>query len=76
MKPMAGSSIKEVKEVKLNPSKPFTGKRMDLNRFLQDIFVYLFINNDYYNTDKKKIGFVLSFLMEGDAAYDMEGTIH
>ena len=59
---MAGSSIKEVKEVKLNPPKPFTGKRTDLNRFLQDIFGYLFINNDYYDTDEKKIGFVLSFL--------------
>ena len=48
---MAGSSIKEVKEVKLNPPKPFTRKRTDLNRFLQDIFVYLFINNNYYDTD-------------------------
>ena len=67
---MAGSSTKaaEAKEIKLNPPRPFTGKRMDLNRFLQDIFVYLFINKEYYDTDKKKIGFVLSFLTEGDAA--------
>ena len=65
---MAGSTIKEVKEVKLNPPKPFTRKRTDLNKFLQDIFVYLFINNDYYDTDEKKIGFVLSFLVEGDTA--------
>ena len=45
-------------------------ERMDLNWFLQDIFIYLglFINKDYYDTDEKKISFVLSFLTEGDAA--------
>ena len=59
---------KETKETKLNPPKPFIGKRTDLNRFLQDIFVYLFINQNHYDTDEKKIGFVLSFLTEGDAA--------
>ena len=55
-------------QVKLNPPRPFTGKRTDLNRFLQDIFVYLFINREHYNNEEKKIGFVLSFLTEGDAA--------
>lgn len=58
----------DTKETKMNPPRPFTGKRTDLNRFLQDIFVYLSINKDHYDTDDKKIGFVLSFLTEGDAA--------
>ena len=62
---MAGSATEkkpaETKEVKLNPPRPFVGKRTDLNRFLQDIFVYLMINKDHYDTDEKKIGFVLSF---------------
>ena len=58
----------ETKEVKLNPPRPFVGKRTDLNRFLQNIFVYLTINKDHYDTNEKKIGFVLSFLMEGDVA--------
>ena len=66
----------ETKEVKLDPSRHFVGKRTDLNRFLQDIFVYLMINKDHYDTDEKEIGFVLSFLMEGDAAIWKEQFVH
>ena len=67
---MAGSATKpaESKEIKLNPPRPFIGKQTDLNRFLQDVFIYLTINKNYFDDDEKKIGFVLSFLMEGDAA--------
>ena len=57
-----------VKKTELNPPKIFTGKRTDLQRFLQDTFVFLTINKEHYNTDDKKIAFVMSFMTEGDAA--------
>ena len=56
------------KKIELNPPKIFTGKRTDLQRFLQDTFVFLTINKEHYDTDDKKIAFVMSFMTEGDAA--------
>ena len=56
------------KKTELNPPKIFTGKRTDLQRFLQDTFVFLTINKEHYNTDDKKIAFVMSFMTDGDAA--------
>ena len=32
-------------ELKLNQPKPFTGKREDLKKFLQDVWLYLYVNN-------------------------------
>ena len=57
-----------VKKTELNPPKVFTGKRTNLQRFLQDTFVFLTINKEHYNTDDKKIAFVMSFMTDGDAA--------
>ena len=57
-----------VKETELNPPKPFTGKRTDLQRFLQDTFVFLMINKEHYNNNDKKIAFIMSFMTDGDAA--------
>ena len=57
-----------VKKTELNPPKVFTGKRTDLQRFLQDTFVFLTINKEHYNTNDKKIAFVMSFMTDGDAA--------
>ena len=57
-----------IKKTELNPPKVFTRKRTDLQRFLQDIFVFLTINKEHYNTDDKKIAFVMSFMTDGDAA--------
>ena len=57
-----------IKKTELNPPKVFTGKRTDLQRFLQDTFVFLTINKEHYNTDDKKIAFVMSFMTDGDAA--------
>ena len=57
-----------IKKTELNPPKIFTGKRTDLQRFLQDTFVFLTINKDHYNTDDKKIAFVMSFTTDGNAA--------
>ena len=60
-------SEKKPSELKLNQPKPFTGKRTKFDGFLQDVELYLDINEDTYNTDKKKIGYALSFMNEGDA---------
>ena len=57
-----------VKKTELNPPKPFTGKRTDLKRFLQDTFVFLTINKEHYNNNDKKIAFVMSFMTDGDTA--------
>jgi Ty3 transposon capsid-like protein/Zinc knuckle len=58
----------KAREVKLNPPKPFTGKREDLKKFLQDTSLYILVNDKIYDTDVKKIAFTLSFMNEGDAA--------
>jgi hypothetical protein len=59
---------KASENVKLNPLKPFTGKRSDFILFMQDVYVYLKVNRLIYNDDKKKISFILSYLADGDAA--------
>ena len=56
------------KKTELNLPKIFTGKRTNLQRFLQDTFIFLTINKEHYNTDNKKITFVMSFMTDGDAA--------
>jgi hypothetical protein len=53
------------KELGLMKPKPFTGKRSKVENFLEDCDVYLELNNKVYDTDAKKIGFVLS-LMDSD----------
>ena len=56
-------------ELKLNHLKPITGKREELKKFLQDVKLYLFVNEKkIYNHPAKKISFALSFMNEGDAA--------
>ena len=55
-------------EIKLNLPKVFTGKQNNLNKFLQDMTLYLSINKEIYDKDEKKIAFMLSFMTEGDAA--------
>ena len=55
-----------IKKTKLNPPRIFTGKRTDLQRFLQDTFIFLTINKEHYNNDDKKIAFVMSFMTDGD----------
>ena len=63
------SENKEAKttELKLSPLKTFTGKREELDNFIQDIYLYLDVNSDTYNTEKKKIGYMLSFMNSGNA---------
>ena len=56
-----------IKKTELNLPRIFTGKRTDLQRFLQDTFVFLTINKEHYNNDNKKIVFVMSFMTDRDA---------
>jgi hypothetical protein len=58
----------KIKEVKLNPPKPFDRKRENLWTFIQDGELYLLINKEIYKDDLEKIEFFLSFMNEGDAA--------
>ena len=56
------------KEVKFNVPKPFSGKRGNLKKFLRTCRMYLQTNSDMYNTNERKVVFILSFMTEGDAA--------
>ena len=58
---------KKGQELKLNQPKIFDGKRGELDDFIQDVQLYLAINDDVYDSDKKKIAYALSFMSEGDA---------
>jgi hypothetical protein len=61
------AKAKKGQELKLNQPKVFSGKRNELDEFLQDIQLYLAVNDDVYDTDKKRIAYTLSFMSEGDA---------
>ena len=65
---MATSKDTMTKKTKLNPPKPFTGKQTDLQHFIQEMFVFLTINKEHYNTDDKKIMFIMLFMNNGDAS--------
>ena len=60
----ASSTVKK----KLKTLTPFLGKREDLQKFLQEIKIYLLANADAYPTNLDKILFVLSYISKGDAA--------
>ena len=55
------------KELRINPPKVFDGNRDNFIPFIQDARVYLLLNDKSYNTDQKKIIYVLSFMNEGTA---------
>jgi hypothetical protein len=65
---VATTTPKASENIKLNPPKPFTGKRSDFILFMQDVFVYLKVNKSIYDDNEKKISFILSYLADGDAA--------
>jgi Retrotransposon gag protein/Zinc knuckle len=68
IKTTATMTPKASENIKLNPLKPFTGKRSDFILFMQDVYVYLKVNQLTYNNNEKKISFILSYLADGDAA--------
>ena len=55
------------KETRINLLKEFTGDRNDVSSFLQDMDLYFIMNSHIYDTDNKKIIFILSFLTDGAA---------
>ena len=61
--PTASAHIKK----KLKTPTPFSGKREDLRKFLQEIKIYLLANGDAYPTDLDKVLFVLTYMSNGDA---------
>ena len=54
-------------ELKLKQPASFSGKRDELDDFLEDILLYLDVNDEVYDNDKKKIGYTLTFMDKGDA---------
>ena len=62
------TTIEKTTEIKLNPPKAFISKQTELNKFIQDVTLYITVNQEVYNNDKKKIAFLLSFMTEGDMA--------
>jgi hypothetical protein len=56
------------KELNLNKPEPFDGNHDNFKKFLQNVEVYMDINNETYNSDLRKIAFILSFMASGVAA--------
>ena len=55
------------RSIKLNLPKAFDRSRKKFRKFLQTAKIYLGINKKVYDDDLKKIGFILSFMTEGQA---------
>ena len=55
------------KEIGINKPTPFTGDRKKIGTFVQESKVYLMINKEIYNTDDKKITFMLSYMTDKEA---------
>jgi Zinc knuckle len=68
--PMAQTQVvaDKAKEYGMNKPTPFTGDRTKIRQFLQDCLEYLDMNQGIYNTDRLKIGFILSYMNDGEAA--------
>jgi hypothetical protein len=68
--PMAQTQVvaSKAKEYGMNKPTPFTGNRTKIRQFLQDCLGYLDMNQGIYNTDQLKIGFILSYMNDGEAA--------
>jgi Retrotransposon gag protein len=61
-------STNRSKELNLNKPEPFDSNQDGFKQFLQNVEVYMDINNETYNNDLRKIAFVLSFMATGSAA--------
>ena len=69
---MAGSTPKEETvssemKRKLKTPMPYSGKREDLRKFLQEVKIYLWGNASLYPNNKDKILFVISYMSDRDA---------
>jgi hypothetical protein len=55
----------KAKKYGMSKLMPFTGDQTKIRRFLQDCLGYLDMNQNIYNTDRLKIGFILSNMNDG-----------
>ena len=65
--PVSATTVSSNIKKKLKTPTPFSGKREDLRKFLQEIKIYLLANGDAYPNDLDKVLFVLSYMSDGDA---------
>jgi Domain of unknown function (DUF4939) len=54
-----------IKEFNLNKPEAFDGNRNNFKDFLQNVKVYMDVNHKTYNSDLRKIAFVLLFMTAG-----------
>jgi hypothetical protein len=68
--PMAQTQVvaDKAKEYSMNKPTPFTSNRTKIRQFLQDCLGYLDMSQSIYNTDRLKIGFILSYMNDGKSA--------
>jgi hypothetical protein len=62
------TTTKASEKIKLNPLTPFSGKQNEFILFMQDVYIYLKVNQYLHDNDDKKISFIFSYLSRGDAA--------
>jgi hypothetical protein len=55
------------KDMEQNLPKQFNGEKTELRRFLQETRDYMTTNKEMFDDDEEKIGFILSFMNEGEA---------
>jgi hypothetical protein len=65
---VAQTQVEKPKEYRMNKPTPFTGDQTKIRCFLQDCLGYLDMNQVIYNTDRLRIGFILSYMNDGEAA--------
>jgi hypothetical protein len=65
---VAQTQVEKPKEYSMNKPTPFTSDRTKIRQFLQDCLGYLDMNQKIYNTDRLRIGFILSYMNDGEAA--------
>jgi hypothetical protein len=56
------------RELKFKSPTPFNGQLKNLASFLKECKLYLQMNRSVYDTDEKKVGYILSLMTEGTAA--------
>jgi hypothetical protein len=56
------------RELKFKSPTPFNGQPKNLASFLKECKLYLQMNRSVYDTDEKKVGYILSLMTEGVAA--------
>ena len=64
----SGTMASRETKKKMKAPMPFSGKREDLRKFLQETKIYLLANGDVYPDNIEKVLFVLSYMSKGDAS--------